>query len=43
MSTILGQVSREAQQAVDWLGTFLVLGVSLMILLGLNLGGVINS
>jgi hypothetical protein len=29
-------------QAVDWLGTLLVLGMSLMILLGLNLGGVIS-
>jgi MFS family permease len=29
-------------QAVDWFGTVLILGLSLMILLGLNLGGIIS-
>ena len=29
-------------KAIDWLGIVLILGLSLMILLGLNLGGVIS-
>lgn len=33
----------QGAQAVDWLGILLVLGMSLMILLGLNPGGVISS
>ena len=30
-------------QAIDWLGTAAVLGLSLMTLLGLNFGGVVSS
>lgn len=32
----------QGTKAIDWLGTVLILGLSLMILLGLSLGGIIS-